>query len=239
MSQKRSAEVGCKILIVIAMIAAAMVSFGALAETNRQSHRSGLAVKTNFVSGAQLSAKEVKQVLEVARLCGVDAPSEISTYHYIPAGGKGISVKSVDRVDARNTSFDTIIISKMGWDYRKPEKGITRVGDFWAYPREKYSTLLRRFELKNGIIQIQIGDDVNIAFADKVIPLIDRGNIRFVNDWIRQDFKELKDLKPVSILKSHISQGYELRFDGHSRRLLIFDWKDGGIIVTGVGRIHV
>src|SRR5688572_2300455 len=103
-------------------------------QTNQTKQASSIpkTIATNFEVEASLSASEIKQVLELAKANGIEAPAEVSTFHYLPVGGKGISVKSVDRIDGRNTSFDTVTISKKGWDQLKPAKNSKRVGKFWA-----------------------------------------------------------------------------------------------------------
>jgi len=196
-------------------------------------------ITTNFIAEAHLTASEIKQVLELAKACGIDRPSEVRTFHYLPSVTKGISVKSVERVDGRNTSFDTVTISKLGWEERDSDKSSKRVGDFWAGAEAKYSTLLRRYEFKKATIQISIGKGIDVAFADKVIPLIDAKKVCFESDWVRQEFEELKDSKPVAFNRSWSDKGYDLRFNEPSMRAIMFDVKDGRVVVTGIAHINI
>jgi len=196
-------------------------------------------ITTNFIAEARLTASEVKQVLQLAKACGIRNPSEVRTFHWLPTFDRGISVKSTERVDGRNTSFDTVTISKNGWDQRQPEKSAKRAGDFWADADSKYSTLLRQFEFKKTTIQVSIGKGIDVVFTDKVIPLIDAKKIRFESDWVRQEFEELKDSKPVAIYRSWSDKGYELRFNEPSMRAIMFDVKDGQVVVTGIAHINI
>ena len=209
-------------------------------QTNQAKHAVNLQkITTNFIAEARLTASEVKQVLELAKACGLDTPSEVRTFHYLPSVTKGISVKSVERVDGRNSSFDTVTVCKLGWEGRDPDKSAKRVGDFWADSEAKYSTLLRRYEFKKTPIQISIGKGIDVALADRVIPLIDAKKVRFESDWVRQEFEELKDSKPVAIYRSYSDKGYELRFNEPSMRAIMFDVKDGRVVVTGVAHINI
>ncbi len=196
-------------------------------------------ITTNFIAEAHLTPSEIKQVLELAKACGIDKPSEVRTFHYLPSLTKGISVKSVERVDGRNTSFDTVTISKLGWEERDSDKPSKRVGDFWAGSEAKYSTLLRQYEFKKASIQISVGKGIDVAFADKVIPRIDTKRVSFESDWVRQEFEEIKDSKPVAIYRSWSDKGYELRFNEPSMRAIMFDVKDGQVVVTGVAHINI
>ena len=208
-------------------------------QTNQTKNVASPRITTNFIAEARLTHSEVKQVLELAKTCGIDTPSEVSTFHYLPSVAKGISVKSVERVDGRNISFDTVTISKKGWYEGEPQKGSKRVGDFWANADAKYSTLLRRYEFKKTPIQISIDKGVDVAFADKVIPLIDAKKVRFESDWGRREFEDLKDSKPVAIYRSYSDKGYELRFNEPFMRAIMFDWKGGQVVVTGVAHINI
>jgi len=196
-------------------------------------------VTRNFIADAKLTPSEVKQVLELAKKCGINHPSEVRTFHYLPTSGRGISVKSLEKVDGRNTSFDMVTISKKGWDQGEAETNSIRVGNFWAEKDAKYSTLLRRYEFKKAAIQISIGKGVDLAFADKVIPLIDGKKVLFDNDSNREQFEELKDSKPVAISKSYSGGGYELRFNEPSMRAIMFDVKNGQVVITGVAHINI
>src|SRR5580704_8571859 len=69
-------------------------------------------VKTNFIDDAKLSEKEVHQVLELAKICGIKEPGEINTFHFRPIGGRGIDIKSVERISGRDTYFETLMIQK-------------------------------------------------------------------------------------------------------------------------------
>jgi hypothetical protein len=181
----------------------------------------------------------VKQVLELAKAYGIENPSEVRTFYCLPTLDRGISVKSTEHVDGRNTSFDSVTISKNGWDQRQPEKNARRVGTFWADADAKYSTLLRLFEFRKATIQISIGKGIDVAFADKVIPLINAKKVRFESDWVRQEFEDIKDSKPVAIYRSWSDKGYELRFNEPSMRAIMFDLKDGQVVVTGVAHINI
>lgn len=196
-------------------------------------------VATNFVADAVLTPNEVKQVLELAKKCGIARPSEVGTFHYLPTGGRGISVKSVELVDERNTSFDTVIISKKGWHQFTSETNSIQLDSFWAAADAKYSTLLRSYEFRKTTIQVSIGKGIEVALADKVIPLIDAKKARFENDWARRQVEELKDSKPVAIYKSYSGNGYELRFNEPSMRAIMFDLKDGRVVITGVAIINI
>jgi len=232
-SISRALLFGCLILGSLQITAIA----GQTNQTKRAA--SPKSITTNFVAGAHLTASEIKQVLSLARTCGIVDPSEIETFQYLPGGGQGISVKSSERVNGRNTLFDTVIVSKKDWDYREPNTNSIRVGAFWAEADAKHTTLLRSYEFKKTTIQISIGEGIAIAFADKVIPLIDAKQVHIDNDWNRKRFEELKDSKPVAINKSSSEKSYEWRFDEPSMQAIIFDYKDEQVVITSIADINI
>jgi len=173
-----------------------LAAFGCLADQTDAVQPSGqksTQIKTNFVKGAELNSVEINQVLMLARQSGIEDAAEVETFNYLPGGGRGISVKSKDHVDGRNIFYDTLLLSKNGWDGLEPDKTTKRLGNFCVRELGKYTTHLLTYEVKKNTIRIVIGEGVDIAFADKVIPLIASKKVRFANDndWVRRNFNEL------------------------------------------------
>jgi len=195
-------------------------------------------VKTNFVAEGQLSAAEVKQVLELAKKLGIANPVEVSTHDVMPGGGRYVWVKSADRSEGRSTWYDAATIYKDSWTYAEAGKSAIQLGDFWADKNAKNTTLLRRYEFNKETIQIAIRSGVDIAFADKVIPLILSKTVQFENDWARQEFEKLKDAKPAVIYKSDSGEGYELRFE-KAMIIVGFKIKKEKVVITGVSNYWI
>lgn len=198
------------------------------------------AVKTDFAAGANLLPSELKQVVALAKQGGMADVAEVSTFHYVPGGGRGIRVKSAERVDDRNISFDSVAIHKSGWDSSSPSKdGVPRDGNFWCDADGKYTTLLRSYEFNKQAVKIEIGRGVDIAIADKVIPLIIANQGLIHNDSVRRQFEALVNSKPQAIYKGGLD-GYELRFgEAPSQRSLKFRFDNGQVIITGVSSILI
>lgn len=190
-------------------------------------------IKTNFVKDAELSIAEVKQVLELAKKLGIDDPVEVSTFYFLPSTLRGICVKSADRIEGRSTCYDTATISKDSWTALEADKNATWVGDFWANKDAKDTTLLRRYESNKETIQVALRNGVDVAFADKVIPLILSKTVQFENDWARQQFEELKGAKPTTIYKNDSHKDYELRFE-EAMIIARFKMKKEKVVITGV-----
>lgn len=190
------------------------------------------AVATNFVADAVLSPAEIEQVLTLAKACGLDSPARIETYHVLPGRGKAMRVKSVEHVEGRNTTFDTLVISKKDWGGWMPGKDAKWVGDFWADAGSKYSTLLRRYDFRKESIQIQIGKGVATELADKVMALIETNDVRFGKDVDMFDFDRLKQSKPKRIFPYPEKGGYCIEFNW--QLLMMFEWKDDHIFVTAL-----
>lgn len=226
------------------LILSCLQGLGLARPTNQTVHPIGVspaAVRTNFIEEARLSASEVKEVLQLARKFGIDNPTEVETFYYQPGAVKGIRVRSADRVSGRNTSFDAVCMAKDGWGNMLPEKNVQRVGRFWASADALYTTCLRQYLFKGTMIQISMGTGVDIALADKAIPLIASGSVRFdeKNDdgFIRLQMKGLGDKKPTSIHKDSRMEGvYALCFDN---QWVEFRWEDGRVVITGFTYINV
>ncbi len=211
-----------------------------LAQTGQATSQVNLAgIRTNFISDAVLTTNEIRQVVELARISGIEKVDEVSTFHFFPSIETGIQVKSVDRVDGRNTSFDSILITRHGPDAEGPENEFWSVGEFRAFKTFKRTILLRKYEFRGAAVQISIGEGLDVAIADKVIPRIGAGIVRFKDVWLSREFDQLKTLKPTAIHKGYQGSGYELRFNGSEMRSLRFDWDDGRVVITGVSQIVI
>jgi hypothetical protein len=188
-------------------------------------------IKTNFVKGAELNSVEINQVLTLARQSGIEDAAEVETFHYMPpAGGRGIRVKSKERVDGRNISYDTVTLSKNGWG-AKPDKSLEpfKVRD------PKYTTHLRTYEINKKIIRITIGEGITTTFADKALPAIISKKVRFENNAAKDDFNRLGDFTPRGIYKSDTEKlGYELFLSVPAMYILRFRLDNGEVAITGV-----
>lgn len=190
-------------------------------------------VATNFIAGAILSPAEIEQVLTLAKACGLDSPGKIETFPWLPTVAKGISVRSVERLDGRNTTFDTVTISKRDWGGRVPGKDAKWIGDFWAGADDKYSTLLRRYGFRKESIQIEVGKGVDTAVADKIMALIEANDVRFADRSDRREFDRLHlNVSKPTRLFLYGQGGYCIEFEGQA--LMRFEWRDDRILVTSV-----
>ena len=189
-------------------------------------------IKTNFVKGAELNSVEINQVLTLARQNGIEDAAEVRTFYYLPTRNRGIHVKSKERVDGRNISYDTVTLSKNEWG-AKPDQALEpiKVSD------PKYTTYLRIYEINKKIIRITIGEGITTTIADKVIPAIVSKRVRFENDRTKNEFNRLGDVIPSSINKSDIDKGeYELFLSEPAMQILRFRLDNGEVVITGVSR---
>lgn len=186
-------------------------------------------INTNFVKGAELNSVEINQVLLLARQSGIEDAAEVTTFYYLPTRIRGIHVKSKERVDGRNISYDTVTLSKNEWG-AKPDQALEpfKVSD------PKYTTHLRIYEINKKNIRIKIGEGITTTFADKIIPAIVSKNVRFENDAAKDDFNRLGDFTPDGIYRSDVNKGgYDLSLSEPSMYILRFILDNGEVVITG------
>lgn len=198
------------------------------------------AIKTDFAAGANLLPSELKQVVALAKQSGLADVAEVSTSPILPVGGKLIYVKSAERVDGRNISFESVCVHKMGWDVLEPAKnGVKRDGNFWVNADDKRTTLLRSYEFNRHAVRVQIGSGVDIAFADKVIPLIALEIIRAGKERGDLRFEDAAKVKPTAIHKGRFKDEYELQCFGPSLLSVKFRFENGQVVITSVSSILI
>ena len=228
--------VGVLLFLGVAVLGGAKVGFAAdQTKTSKQPVQEPKPVKTDLANGAYLSPSEVRQVVALAKKCGIADVGEVSTFHYLPVGGKGISVKSTERVDGRNVSYDRVEVHKTGWNSSTASSNkVKRDGNFWCNVGGKYTTLFRSYEFKTRTIKIQIGKGVDIALDDQIIGLFVQNKVQVDNDFNRRQFDELWITKPEGLFQRDSKRGYELRFEGYPVRSLLLEMENGRLVVTGV-----
>jgi hypothetical protein len=125
---------------------------------------------TIFPDDTILTKQEIVQVINLAKQNGLTNANEVGVFHFIPGGGKGITVKSAELHEGRNTRFDTVYIYKAGWSGMETNSKSMVNGKFWSDKDGNISTLLRDYKSTNGaIFQVAIGKDVDFAIADKLV----------------------------------------------------------------------
>jgi len=215
-SSKQTGKLACIILMTLLGTSFGFADQTRINKTVKVSNAD--TVKTNFVADGQLTRKEINQVLELARQCGVPQVSEVRTFHYLPTGRKGITVKSIECVDSRNTSFDSVYLSNTNWGSSfEFNKDVKLVGAFW-FIGTKYRTLLRSYQWTNQQpFQVSIGEGVDVTIADKMVDLIITDKLPFAES--KKEGSAIftipgkpKDLKPTSIGRGDSKDIYEVEF---------------------------
>lgn len=196
-------------------------------------------IKITFVEDAKLTEREVKDVISLARQCGIDQPSEVRTFHYLPTSTRGIDVKSVEVVKGADVTFDTLVINNTGWINSEPDKDSKRIGKFWASPSNKYTTHLRVYDFRKEKIRVEIGPRITTELADKIVPLIAAKKVRYPDsasfDPWRKEIKQMLELKLSGLSKQQDGKLW-LHFEGQLDALQ-FRFEDSEVILEQV--IHI
>lgn len=199
-----------------------------------------LSVKVDLAPGDQLSPQEIKQVVALAKQHGITNAGVISTSYSLPGGRKeGISVQSVQRVDGRNTQYETLGIRKNGWGDVKRPASAKHIGNFWVDANEQlWPTLLRSYQWTNQQpFQVSIGKDVPIPIADKLVNLLITDKLPFSEKrkepevagvvYLESYPGKPNDLRPIyiykgdSINKRDLKNCYKVEF----QRRCVFEYK--------------
>jgi hypothetical protein len=185
-----------------------------------------------------LNAGELQQVLSLATQAGITNVGEVIIGRGFPALSKEITVKSKERLDGRNISYESIHVGKTGWTGFIKPAGAKQSGGFWTDASQKYTTLERTYELGGTTRRIRLSEGVDVAFADKVIPLIAAKKVRLKDDIARIQFDRINVLKPGNLRRSDSHHGYELWFYD-LQEIIMFDYEKGEVVITGVGQYNI
>jgi len=191
------------------------------------------AVKIDLGPGYELTSREIKQVLVLAKQCGITNPGVISDFYFLPGARKeGVKIQSLLRIDGRNTRYETLHIHKTGWSYEERPASAKHVGNFWVGADEHvWKTLLRSYQWTNQQpFQVEIRNDVPISVADKLIDSLLTDGLPFSERRKEPKIPGLtemenipgkpKDIRPESIYKGDLKNTYKVEF----HRQLVFEY---------------
>ena len=118
-------------LVISFMLALTIPSFG---------------VEQDYVDGAILTEEQEKEVIALARECGIGKVSRISSYNMFPTPFRGITVRGIEQIRGREVSCQVLDVNCLKWlePGARSLKGQVQRGDFWAgKPRARKRTILR------------------------------------------------------------------------------------------------
>jgi len=100
----------------------------------------------DYVPRAILTKDQEKEVITLAKKCGMEVVSRISTHNMYPSPFRGIRVQGPEQVKGREVSYQVLGMSHSKWlePGAKPGKGQITLGNFWAgKPYTRKQTLLK------------------------------------------------------------------------------------------------
>ena len=115
-------------------------------------------VEQDYVDGAILTEEQEKEVIALARECGIGKVSRISSYNMFPTPFRGITIRGIEQVKGREVSCQVLNVSYLKWlePGARPQKGQVQRGDFWAgRPRAHKKTILRTGEEEYRVGSLQ------------------------------------------------------------------------------------
>jgi hypothetical protein len=201
-------------------------------------------IKTVFVKDGELTKAEIIQAIKLASQNGLTNAAEISTFYFFP-GGKGISVKSSELHEGRNTRFETVYINKLGWSPIMTNSETKLTGKFWVDDAGKVLTLLRDYKSTNGQpFQVSIGKSVDVELADRVVDLFVADKLQFrkniaEDNVLRRHLIGHGDVMPKLIHKRDSENDYEMELDNYPTTVIRFTFEKGKITVTGMSEYFI
>lgn len=189
-------------------------------------------IETNFVSGVELSHRDLDAIVKLANLCGIDRVSGVSTERHL--SGISILVRGDEKIDGRTVLFKTLLVHREGWPGGARPGGTTKsVGEFWvgspAQPNEDERTIVR---IGNRTLHVGLLNGIKPAGADKVIEAFASGRVRYASEGLKQRTSDTDFAQPswlgLSTGKCWIS------FSSRPLRHIVFDLKDNEVIVVDI-----
>lgn len=201
-------------------------------------------IKLSYIPTAKLNAVELHQVLSLARQSGITNVESVSTVYGIPGPSRHVIVKSKERVDGRNVSYDTLSMDRKSWESGEKSGGILDPIDFKVEKSGKQAHFERSYELAGKLRRVAMSEK-DVAVADKVIPLIAAKKVRFENEAnntlfnsTRHEFEQIDLSKPDVLSNGRSTEEYDLNFS-ESQQIISFRYKDGEVLIISIGMYHI
>ena len=213
-------------------IAVTAAVFAATAGSPEETTPAALPLKTFFADEhARLSDAELDQVVSLAKECGLRDVALVQTFYVLPSSVGRICVTSGKQTLERNTTYECVYMSRIGWHKGDAPPKAKRVGLFWVAKPYKSPVLLRAYQIGEKSIQIQLCDRIRPAFADLVLAQIVSHKVQFKSEECRSAFSAL-DLSQTESLSKDDDGSY--RLDLASNTIVRFKAAKGKVVVTGV-----
>jgi len=114
-------------------------------------------LERDYVPRAILTKDQEKEVIALAKKCGMEEVSKISTHNMYPSPFRGIRVQGPEQIKDREVSYQVLGMSHGDWlqPGAKPGKEQIKQGNFWAgkpYTRKKTILKVGKKEFQVGSI---------------------------------------------------------------------------------------
>jgi hypothetical protein len=183
---------------------------------------SQVGIRTNFVADAVLKPEEVAAVVGLAKSCGVGRVASVESFHYLPSGGRGISVTSVERTNGRKVTFDTMEVFRDGWAYKSKAADPAKTrssGQFWVEAQQSPTIHeLTTFSTPQGMIRVELSSGIPIGVADRIIKAFTTDKIKYSDEYTESSSKGADFHRPNWLGRSDSANAYEISFSGGLNR---------------------
>jgi hypothetical protein len=144
-------------------------------------------IETHFAPEAVLTKEQINIVRQLALKAGLPSVGKITTYSIAPSSYHGIIATGVEEVIGREVRWTSVTIHYQNekWEphISEDDKVAHRIEDFWISKGGSPVDMARgaRFNYKGRQILVRLLDDVQVAFADRIIAAFATGKVRYAN----------------------------------------------------------
>lgn len=228
-------------LIILTSLSMVLAT-GRAAELIETTNRAG--IKLSYIPAAKLNDIELRQVLWEAQQVGITNVESVRTVYGIPGLSRHVIVKSKERVNGRNLSYETLSMSRKSWESGERKGGLLQTSDFRIEASGKQAHFERTYEIGSKTHRVAMLEE-DVSAADKAIPLITTRKFRVEGELADKEFGlgklqfERADLsKPSVFRKSDSTNDYEIEFS-EDQAILYFRVENEEVIVTKFGRYFI
>ena len=174
-----------------------MLTISLLAGNIAETATNDLRLRTDWTRGPSLSAAELEAVTNLARVCGLEAVAEVSTYS-MHLGGTTIQVAGDERFQGRSVFYRTVLIYPKS-SPRLRQAQTPSLGDFWAEstkPRQEERTIVR---IGDRELRIELLNGIKPAGADNILNAFASGKVKFGKENLERTLPDVVLAKRIGV----------------------------------------
>ena len=133
---------------------------------------------------------------------------------------RSLVVRSVERVQGRTVSQDTMLVGCTNWSPMQRALGPKQLGKFYVNPPFLQTLEWTLFQVGTKTLRVRVGKGIPLEIADELIPKIVKGDVQLGRDVSDAEWSQARLSEPA-VLSRHPTTGQYLVYFGNPLHAMV------------------